>query len=369
MTDNFTHPVYADYPDLDKLPSYCAEMGKKRHITNLMLLFLDFQISDSEFNRLKDGNFERTNIIEMVNDLKHYGYDVKLPETAGEYRDKVYPALMDLINKLGYYGLQIPTGTAEFDDDGILTDAAIKQLELQKQVTEEAGLVVSAMGIAWDLDWKCCLKPQIQAAKVFGSKYLFGPYASTFLYFPEGHAYGPAAADWVQERIKSFSETLQTVIGPWAKEHGVIICEEALQRYERMPLRLKEVIQLVNMANIDEFIVMIDMCHEMADGEGPEIYKSYVEKLVKKNQLGGVHVSAVHRAKVYESWFTPDYFEGFFKPLFDNGFEGEIAIETFDGCEPVMEPAFLNRHKFKSPISVLINQLTFVTTMLGNVSK
>ena len=36
-----------------------------------------------------------------------------------------------------------------------------------------------------------------------------------------------------------------------------------------MPIRLKEAVQLALSADIDQYKVMVDMCHEFADGEGP----------------------------------------------------------------------------------------------------
>jgi hypothetical protein len=134
-----------------------------------------------------------------------------------------------------------------------------------------------------------------------------------------------------------------------------------------MPIRLREATELAEMTQINEFNIMIDMCHEYCDGEGPEKYKSYVDRLYAADSLHGAHISAVHRGKLYESWFNKQYFKDFFGPLFAHGFEDEISIETFDATDPVVAMAKVNREKFEHPIGVMINQLVYATYMLHDI--
>ena len=118
------------------------------------------------------------------------------------------------------------------------------------------------------------------------------------------------------------------------------------------------------MTKSDRLKIMIDMCHESTDGEGPEIYEGYVNQLCEAGKLQGIHISAIHRGKVYESWFNKQYFEEFFKPVFGNGYDGEVSIETFDAVLPVRDVVKIARKKFTSPMGVAINNLIYSAGML-----
>lgn len=358
---------YPDLPALDSIPGHVAEVGKARKVTNLLLMFLDFYISNEAYAELKAGGFQLSNLPATIADLKHYGYDVAIPETADEYREKVYPALMDLHAKAGYHGVQIPVGGVPFDEKGVLTDDGKALVKQHRAVVEGAGLKPSAVGGMWVPDWTQCIKPQIQAANLLGSKYIYGPFATPFMMFPEDTAAGGASAEWARVQAKQFGELVNNEIAPFAAKHDVVLCDEPLQRFERMPIHLKEATQMVLDADSDQLRVMVDMCHEMADGGGPAVYNGLIDQLFAADKFMGVHVSAVHRGKVHESWFNQQYFAEFFGPLFENGYEGEISIETFDAIEPVVTVVKINRDPFKHPVGVMINQLVFTTTMLKDL--
>lgn len=358
---------YPDLPVLEDLPAFVKEVAAEKRVTNLLLSFLDFHVTDEAFAETESNWFKKVNLLETIKDLFHYGYAADVPLSADEYREKIYPLIMEMHAKAGYWGVQVPVGGVEFDSEGILTERAVKLLKQQKEIIENAGLHISAVGGMWVDDWTQCLKPHIQATNILGSKFLYGPLSAPFLYFAENASSGEASVEWVEQYIEDFSKQLREEIGPFAAQYDVTLCEEPLQRFERMPLRLKEVTELAIKADIDNFKVMVDMCHEFADGEGPVKYRSYIMKLHQAKKLHGIHISAVHRGKLYESWFNQQYFNDFFAPFNDVGYKGEISIETFDAMEPVVEAAKINRKKFKNPIGVMINQLVYSTEKLSKV--
>ena len=359
--------TFPDQPSLDSIPAELKAIAKEKKITYLLLAFLDFHTTEEAYTALKQSGFKNSNVLETIADLKDYGYDVSLPESAEEYRTEIYPKIIEMHAKAGYYGVQIPVGGAYFDSEGMLTEEAISMLTRQKEIVEGFGLVASAVGSCWDADWTKCIKPQIQAANVIGSAYCYGPFATPFLYFPEGQSSGNAAVDWVDEQIDRFAKLLEEEIGPFAAKYGVTLCEEPLQRFERMPIRLKDAVKLALKANTDQLKIMVDMCHEFADGDGPVLFREYLKKLHDADKLHGIHISAVHRGKLYESWFNQQYFNEFFTPYFELGYDGEISIETFDATEPVVEVVKINRKVFKNPIGVMINQLVYSTDKLSKV--
>lgn len=358
---------YPDLPDLSDIPDSFKQIAKDKRVTNLLLSFLDFHINEEHFKSLKADGFKSVNLVQTVADLKHYGYELELPETADEYRSKIYPAIMEMHAKAGYWGVQIPVGGVEADENGMLTENAINLLAQQKEILDKAGLHASAVGGLWVADWTQCLKFHIQAANKLGSKFLYGPHSTPFLYFPEGASSGDASMDWVDRRIEDFAKTLQNEIGPFAAQYDVTLCEEPLQRFERMPIRLREAVKLALKADIDQFKIMVDMCHEFADGDGPVKYREHILALHKAGKLHGIHISAIHRGKLYESWFNQQYFNDFFAPFNEVGYQGEISIETFDAMEPVVEAAKINRRMFKNPIGVMINQLRYSADKLSRI--
>ena len=358
---------FPSLPKTDNIPAEFKAIAKQRKVTNLLLSFLDFHISEENYTQLKASGFKSSNLLETVADLKTYGYDVSVPSSAEEYRSKVFPMVMEMHAKAGYYGVQIPVGGVAFDENGMITENAIKLLKQQKEIVTKAGLNISAVGGSWDKDWTKCIKPQIQATNILGSPYLYGPFATPFLFFPENANSGDAAMDWVDGQIERFSNLLTNEIGPFAAKYDVTLCEEPLQRFERMPIHLNEATQIALKAKTKQFKVMVDMCHEFTDGAGPKKFKELIQTLHKADKLHGIHVSPIHRGKLYESWFNQQYFNDFFGAFFEVGYTGEVSIETFDATAPVAVPAKVNRRKFKNPIGVMINQLVYTADKLSKV--
>jgi sugar phosphate isomerase/epimerase len=359
-----SHQQYPEYPSLSSISASVKETAKKAKLSNLILCYLDYHTNDADFAAMQATNFKDTNILEVVHDLKHYGYDVEVPKNMAEFRENVYPSFIDIHARAGYHGLQVPVGSAPFKENGDLTEEAVKNLKKQKEIFEKAGLSFSAVGGCFTADWTQSIKPQIAAANILGSDCLYGPFATVFMYFPEGVNSGDESVAWTKAHCKEFSKLMDEEIGPYAESKGVYLCDEPLQRFERMPIRLKEAVEMALSTKSDRLKIMIDMCHEFCDGEGPELYEKLVKQLIDANRLQGLHISAVHRGKLYESWYTKEYFKSFFKPVFDGGYDGEIAIETFDAVLPVREAVKINREKFSNPIGVLINNLVYSATML-----
>ncbi|WDE99429.1 hypothetical protein PQO03_16450 [Lentisphaera profundi] len=358
--------IYPDLPN-ESLPAALKAIAQKRKISNLLLLFLDFYISEEQFCEVRNNDFANCNLPETISDLRHYGYDIEMPANADEYRSQIFPAIMEMHAKAGYYGVQVPVGSIPFDKNGLLTPEAITLIKQQISIIASAGLNISAVGGSWDPDWTQCIKPQGQAAQLMGSKFLYGPFSTPFLLFPKGASSGQASTEWLEQQHLDFQKLFKQEIGPYLKSLGITMSEEPLQRFERMPARLKECTKLALSEGMDEFSIMIDTCHEFADGQGPEAYRHHVKQLAEANKLSGAHISAVHRGKIYESWFNQQFFNDFFGPLFEHGFDGEIAIETFDATDPVVEVAKINRKKFAHPLGVLINQLNYTCNMLADI--
>ena len=82
--------------------------------------------------------------------------------------------------------------------------------------------------------------------------------------------------EWVNARCEEFSKLVDEEIGPFGDTIDVTLCHEPLQRFECMPIRLKEAVKMALMTKSERLKIMIDMCHECTDGEGPEIYEGYV---------------------------------------------------------------------------------------------
>ena len=356
---------FPDSPSLNDIPESAKETAKNFKLTNLLLAFLDFFVSEENFQALNPAT---SNLAETVADLKNYGYDVEMPQSADEYRKNVFPKIMDLHKRAGYHGVQVPVGGVPFDDEGMLTAEGIELVKELKELLTNTGLQISAVGGRFEDEWTKNIKPQIQVANLLGSKFLYGPFSTPFMYFPEGVNSGNETADWVEKHLETFSQTLRNEIGPFAAKYDVVVCEEPLQRFERTLVTLKEATELAIKTDIPQFKIMIDMCHECTDGEGPEGFKDYVEQLAKADKLQGIHISAVHRGKLYKSWFNQQYFNEFFGPVLEAGYAGEISIETFDATEPVVNAVKINRRKFENPLGVMINNLVYATDKLSKLS-
>ena len=356
--------TYPDLPAINDISEDAKSTAAKFKLTNLLLAFLDFFISEDDFQNL---NPSTSNLAETISDLKAYGYDVEMPKSADEYRKDVFPKIMEMHKRAGYYGVQVPVGGVPFDENGMLLPAGIELVKDLKELLDGIGLHMSAVGGRFEDDWTKNIKPQIQAANLLGSKFLYGPFSTPFMYFPEVNA-GEETVDWVQEHLDGFSQTLRNEIGPFAAKYDVVVCEEPLQRFERALVTLKEATDLAIKTDIPQFKIMIDMCHESTDGEGPESFKGYVERLAAADKLQGIHISAIHRGKLYKSWFNQQYFNEFFGPVLEAGYAGEVSIEVFDATEPVVNVVKINRRKFTNPIGVMINNFVYSTDKLSKLA-
>lgn len=356
--------TYPDLPEINSLSTEQKAIAEKFKVTNLLLAFLDFFIAEEDFQNL---NPSTSNLVETISDLNAYGYDVQMPQSADEYRSNIFPKIMELHKRAGYFGVQVPVGAVPFDEDGMLLPSGIELAKQLKELLTNIGLHISAVGGRFEDDWTKNIKPQIQAANLLGSKFLYGPFSTPFMYFPEVNS-GEETVDWVEKHLEGFSQTLRNEIGPFAAKYDVTVCEEPLQRFERALVTLKEATELAIKTDIPQFKIMIDMCHECTDGEGPESYKGYVERLAAANKLQGIHISAIHRGKLYKSWFNQQYFNEFFGPVLDAGYAGEVSIEVFDATEPVVNAVKVNRRKFTSPVGVMINNLVYSTDKLSKLS-
>ena len=355
---------YPDMPAINDIPADTKAIAEKFKLTNLLLAFLDFFISEENFQNLNPAT---CNLQETVTSLQAYGYDVEMPQSADEYRKNIFPCIMEMHKRAGYYGVQVPVGGVPFDEEGMLLPKGIELVKELKELLSGTGLHMSAVGGRFENDWTKNIKPQIQAANLLGSKFLYGPFSTPFMYFPEVNA-GGETVDWVEQHLEEFSQTLRNEIGPFAAKYDVVVCEEPLQRFERALVTLKEATDLAIKTDIPQFKIMIDMCHESTDGEGPESFKTYVEKLAAADKLQGIHISAIHRGKLYKSWFNQQYFNEFFGPVLKAGYEGEVSIEVFDATEPVVNVVKINRRKFSNPLGVMINNLVYSADKLSKLS-
>ena len=61
------------YPDLPKtsLSAELKDCSHKYKLSNLLLLFLDFYISEAQFCELVNNNFVNCNLSETIKDLRH----------------------------------------------------------------------------------------------------------------------------------------------------------------------------------------------------------------------------------------------------------------------------------------------------------
>jgi sugar phosphate isomerase/epimerase len=323
------------------------------HFSMNMLLFPDYFMTDDQFDALAKNQFQDNNLPAIVRGLKAYGYKVEMPQSARDYRDKVYPQMLKLLKDAGYTAVEIPVNGAVLE-----LCPALKE-EIAKQ-----GLAVTAVGMAGE-DLVASLKPRIDCTHALGAKVLAGPVVLPFKQYPD-KAIGDARVAWVKMRLQSLVQPMREV-AEYAKNKDVVLAVEPLNRFELPGLnRLQEAIDFVKMVDHPHFGVMIDTCHEMSDGEGPEVFAEQVKTLMKMGRLFHCHISAVHRGRVDKGWFD---WQGFFGPMLANGYQGNMSMEIFDATLPFSEVVHINRPTFENPMEVTVSALIHAAQKLQTVKK
>ncbi len=318
-----------------------------------LLLFPDYFMTEEQFRELAQNQFANNNLPAVVDGLRAYGYKVNMPRSAKEYRQNVFPKILDFLKLAGYVAVEVPVNTA-----------TIPLCKTLKKEISKRGFGVTAVGMAGE-DLESSLKPKIDCAHALGAKLLVGPIVLPFKQYPD-NAIGNARVAWVSQRLNSLEEPMRKV-AEYAKSKDVKLAVEPLNRFELPGLnRLQEAIDFVKAVDHPNFGVMVDTCHEMSDGEGRAVFAYQMKTLAKMGKLYHCHISAIHRGRIDRGWFD---WEGIFGPMLANGFNGYMSMEIFDATLPFSEVVHINRNQFENPMEVALEALIHSAENLQKVEK
>lgn len=341
---------------LPKFPgadSPIRKTAEKYNFSMNMLLFPDYFMSDEEFTKLRDNGFRDSNLPNVVRGLRGYGFKVEMPQSAGEYREKIYPAMLDFLKKAGYTAIEVP-----------INGAKMSMCPALRKALEERGLRITAVG-GCDADLEKSLKHRIDCAHALGANLFAGPIVLPFKQFPEDK-FGNDRVAWVNRELKKRIEPMRRMAA-YAQKKGVKLAVEPLNRFELPGLnRLADAIRFVEQVDHPNFGVMIDTCHEMSEGAGAWFFARQVAALAKNNRLFHVHISAIHRGRIDRSWIQ---WWGFFTPILKSGYKGNMSMEIFDAAEPFASAVNINRRQFQNPMEVALSALIFSAQRLQSVEK
>src|SRR5688572_23480986 len=111
-----------------------------------MLLFPDYFMSEDQFQTLVKDQFKDSNLPAVVKGLKEYGYKADMPQSAREYREKIYPLMLKCLKDTGYAAVEIP-----------VNGAVLELCPALKEEIARQGLAVTAVGMAGE-DLQASLK-------------------------------------------------------------------------------------------------------------------------------------------------------------------------------------------------------------------
>ncbi len=310
-------------------------------------------MAEEQFQELKDSNFAHNNLPKLVSGLNAYGFKVKMPESAEDYREQVYPALLDFLKQAGYAAVEIPVNSG-----------TLQQCSELRKLIEDRKLKVTGVGMRGD-DLEASLKALVDRTHAIGAKLVVGPFVLQFKVVPE-NTIGDDRVKWVRKKVKSLVEPIRNV-AKYGKSKDVKIAVEPLNRFELPGMnRLQEAINFAKAVDHPNFGVMIDTCHEFSDGEGPGKFARQVKTLMEMNKLFHCHISAIHRGRIDKSWIQ---WGPFFGTLIKNGYKGNMSMEIFDSTKPFSEVVHINRPSFKNPPEVALSALLITAKRLQKLEE
>lgn len=328
-------------PQIPAKDSPVRKTAARYHLSMNMLLFPDYFMTEEQFQQAKEQQFANSNIPTVVKGLQAYGYKAAMPQSAEEYRQKIYPQILAFLKQAGYFAVEIPVGGGN-----------VEQCRKLKKEIERLKLGVTAVGMAGK-DLEASLRPLIDNAHALGAKVLAGPIVLPFKQYPK-NAIGDARVAWVKNRLEELREPLRHV-AEYAKSKDVKLAVEPLNRFELPGLnRLQEAIDFTRAVDHPNFGVMIDTCHEMSEGEGPERFREQVKTLAAMKRLFHFHISAINRGRIDRSWI---HWPVFIAALKQANYQGNMSMEIFDATLPFSDVVHVNRRRFENPLEVALSAL------------
>jgi sugar phosphate isomerase/epimerase len=351
-------PPSAVTPDL-------AADAARHNIYYNMLMFPHPWYGDADFATDGAEGWERSNIPNVVADLKELGYDAAPLKAARDWRERVLPALFRFFADAKYKGVEVVVGPVPADAGGELSAETVGQLTALRKAAEGCGLGLTAVGMAaGGADFVPSLLRQLRAAHHLGSAKLSGPLALSFKEFPAG-LYGARLAAWVRAEQARRAELIRKDVAPVAKKLKVALYVEALQRFElpglttnEQTLRFCEAVGEPAVAR-----VMFDACHTHCGDPGWARFGEVVRRAM--GLFGDIHVhySAIDRQDLEQTCLD---FDSFTRPINAAGYRGPRVIEIFDGVRPFDEAVNIYV-KFRHPLGIVVRSLVALTRRLNAV--
>lgn len=276
-----------------------------------------------------------------------------------DYRALIVERVRRLV-ELGYAGFDVPIAPPENDDYAsqlagyaglrqALDDAGLEHVPLTTNVGATQTFDPTSPDAAQRQAALAYLKSRVDITAVLRGGVMAGPIVFPYAVFPTGSGGEPIWAADLQAWIAARRDTARPVLnelGEYAAEQGVSLGIEAVDHWETpSPNLVSEVMDFLAGVPSRQVGVCIDSAHVMLGSDGPAAFAEAVRRAGEEGRVHSVHVSALDRGAMGDTWIA---WRPFLEPVLA-AFDGPLLIETFNAVPPFDTFLRLNRRKFWIP--------------------
>jgi sugar phosphate isomerase/epimerase len=193
------------------------------------------------------------------------------------------------------------------------------------------------------------LRSRVDITAALGGSLMAGPMIFPYGVYPVTDAGQPIWSDALQEWARPgyrHARGILQELDEYAGERGVTIGIEPVDHWEQSaPNLVGEVADFLDEFDSENVGVCIDSSHVVLGSEGPEVFRSQVERLAPDQRISSIHISAPDRGQVRDSWIP---WQSFLRPVLP-AYDGPLLIEVFNAIPAFVNSFRLTRRKFWIP--------------------
>jgi hypothetical protein len=177
-----------------------------------------------------------------------------------------------------------------------------------------------------------------------------GPFLYPYGIFPVTDNGEAIWSDDLQEWMKPRYEAARLIfeeLAEHAAKKKVLLAIEPVKSWETPPPNMvSEIVGFIDSLKTSfPCGATIDTAQVVMESQGPKVFKQNLARLVRKNQLYYVHVSAPDRGAVRDSWISWDIILGDIEPVYN----GPYLVEVFNAIPPFDSSMRMARRRFWRP--------------------
>ena len=194
------------------------------------------------------------------------------------------------------------------------------------------------------------LKSRVDITRVLGGDSIMsGPFLYPYGVFPVTDSSAPlwsdALQDWMEARYRAARPVFEELV-EYATEQRVKLAIEPVKSWETPPPNMvSEALDFLETLQHPQGGVTIDTAQVVMESQRPAVFKDNAARASPGDRLYYVHITALDRGAVRESWFPWELILGEIEPVY----HGPYLVEVFNAIPPFDSSMRMARRRFWRP--------------------